>query len=246
MTELKQTVYKTIEIAEDDEDGYGMVIGNIVMDGNKMLYAEIVSGTICDHGELVNARAFLDEVDDAMNVETEPIIDEGGVEGCKVCARSCKVVDIAAKLQEELEDTEIKLVGCRKLIDYQDHTIRELRAMVEDEIKANQAIIHDKNIIIEELKDRNIEDLKEMYDFHEGELEWFKDELSARNRDSEVLKKVVDIAKDWGKSYDVLRMHRDAMYKIFDLVDDCPNTLEDGIDSGDNTSYTVEMGIRCE
>lgn len=57
---LKKTVYKTIEIAEDED--YGMVIGNIVMDDSKMLYAEIVKETICNHEELANMRAFLDEV----------------------------------------------------------------------------------------------------------------------------------------------------------------------------------------
>jgi hypothetical protein len=61
---LKKTVYKTIEITEDED--YGMVVGNIVMDdgedSSKMLYAEIVKETICNHEELANMRAFLDEV----------------------------------------------------------------------------------------------------------------------------------------------------------------------------------------
>lgn len=65
---LKKTVYQTTEIAEDEE--YGMVVGNIVMDGTNMLYAELVSGTICNREELENARAFLDEVENAMTSYT--------------------------------------------------------------------------------------------------------------------------------------------------------------------------------
>jgi hypothetical protein len=68
---LKQTEYTTIEIAEDES--YGMVIGNIVLDKNKMLYAEIVGGTICDHKGLSNMRAFLDEVGKAMAPEATSI-----------------------------------------------------------------------------------------------------------------------------------------------------------------------------
>lgn len=66
---LKQTQYKTIEIAEGEE--YGMVIGNIVMDGDEMLYAEVVDSTICEQRDLENMRAFLDEVDKAMSTETQ-------------------------------------------------------------------------------------------------------------------------------------------------------------------------------
>ena len=79
---LKQTEYKTIEIAEDEE--YGMVVGNIVMDGDKMLYAEIIDGTICERRELRNMRTFLDEVEKMMPPAPTSIfvedVDSGNVE----------------------------------------------------------------------------------------------------------------------------------------------------------------------
>ena len=71
---LKQAAYKTIEIAEDEE--YGMVIGNIVLDKNEMLYAEVVDGTICERRDLENMRAFLDEVDKAMTPDATSIFVE--------------------------------------------------------------------------------------------------------------------------------------------------------------------------
>jgi len=80
---LKKTVYNTIEIAEDEE--HGMVVGNIVMDGSKMLYAEMVGGTICDHGELANARAFLDEVENAMETGATDDNTSCTVEMCIRC-----------------------------------------------------------------------------------------------------------------------------------------------------------------
>jgi len=60
---LKKTVYDTIELAEDE---HGMVVGNIVMEGDKMIYAEVLSGTIVDHKELADVQAFLHEVEKVM------------------------------------------------------------------------------------------------------------------------------------------------------------------------------------
>ena len=199
MTELKQTVYKTIEVAEDED--YGMVIGNIVMDGDKMLYAEITGGTMCNHEELVNVRAFLDEVEDAMttntsnvyNAETTPIINEE-------CARCCKVVDIAAKLQEKLDEYKetilverIDRAAEKKMINRKFcEDLRKLHATIEeykeaiqleriDHITTLKTVNQYHHTKIKALKDSNIDDLKELYDFHEGELEWFKDVISTRD-----------------------------------------------------------------
>ena len=307
---LNNTVYKTIEIAEDE--GYGMVVGNIVMDGDNMLYAEIVDSTICDHGELSNVRAFLDEVEDMMttntsnvsNVETAPIINEE-------CVGCCKVVDVAAKLQKKLDeyketilveridhDAEKKMIN-RKFCE----DLRKLNAIIEELkqrigekngiiIQINlraigmDAEIKERDALIEELKDRNVEDLNELYAIDKAErnklastikdlnleltkkraiideitrlrvnevekTESLEAELSARKEDSAVLKKVVDEVKEWGdatsdpSSY-TRRTNAVTLDRIAFIIKDCHDAPEDITDSGDNTSCTVKMDIRCE
>lgn len=132
-------------------------------------------------------------------LKAEPIIDEG-------CVGCCKVVDVAARLQEALEDTETKLVGCRRLIDYRDHIIREMDVTISDLMDNDQRIngfldeyrvtVDNRDKTIGELQDRNAEELYKLYSLDNEEIDRLKDELSARKHDSEVLMEVVDIIKD--------------------------------------------------
>ena len=169
-------------------------------------------------------------------LKAKPPIDEG-------CVGCCKVVDVAARLQEELEDTEIKLVGCRNLIDDRDRIIREMDVTISDLMDNDKKIngfldeyqvtvgnrdktieeyketirleridraaekkiinrifcedLRKLNATIEELKDRNAEDLYKQYSLDKEEIDRLKDELSARKEDSAVLMKVVEIVKRW-------------------------------------------------
>lgn len=152
--------------------------------------------------------------------QKEPIIDEG-------CVGCCKVVDIAARLQNELDEY-------KKINDDQSRTIHYLKQEIvgrkdqlmeqreATESKEREVLrLKDKHAdTIEELKDQNIDDLKELYDFHEGELEWFKDELSAYKQDSEVLKKVVEVINDWrSPKYDHHTPYdRMKLYSVYQLV----------------------------
>lgn len=105
-------------------------------------------------------------------LKAEPTIDEG-------CVGCCKVVDVAARLQEELEDTETKLVGCRNLIDDRDRIIREMDVTISDLMDNDKKIngfldeyrvtVDNRDKTIKELKYRNIVDLHELYDLDKAE-----------------------------------------------------------------------------
>ena len=149
--------------------------------------------------------------------EDEQTINEG-------CVGCCKVVDVAAKLQEELDECNERctLLGSHNM-----------------QITAN---LLDRKAIIEELKDRNTEDLNELYALDKAELSSMKSdyeiilqnrrnmgdklednikgleaELSARKEDSQVLKKVVELTRDW---LDTPMPDRSAMNRIEYLVRD--------------------------
>lgn len=92
--------------------------------------------------------------------ETKLLIDDD----CVGCAGPCKVVDVAAELQEELDDY-------KKTIQLE----RIDRAAEKDVINHKYSEdLRKKNATIEELKDRNIEDLHELYDLYERELKQVK------------------------------------------------------------------------
>ena len=65
---LKQTEYKQIEFAADEE--YGWVVGTITMRDGKMFCAEVSDSTIFNIEEVQKLRAFLDEVEKAMTTKT--------------------------------------------------------------------------------------------------------------------------------------------------------------------------------
>lgn len=153
--QLKKTEYKTIEIAEDEE--YGTVIGNIVMNCGEMLYAEIVDHTICDHDELANVRAFLDEVEEAIETGTLPTILNGGTNIEILPDKFRSVVQ-----QRDADITEYIKSICIERID----NVAEKAAINREHAKE----MRKKDAIIEELKDQNVRDLRELYDIYEAEI----------------------------------------------------------------------------
>ena len=65
---LKQTEYRQIEFAADEE--WGWVVGTITMQDGKMFCAEVSDTTIFNIAELQKLRAFLDEVEKVMTTKT--------------------------------------------------------------------------------------------------------------------------------------------------------------------------------
>ena len=126
-------------------------------------------------------------------LKAEPTIDEG-------CVGCCKVVDVAAKLQKELEDTGIKLVGCRNLIDDRDRIIREMDVTISDLMDNDRRLNRflDEYRLIIDNRDKTIESLTTKYDGKCAYICGCEEELDVYRQDSKVLKKVVDEVKEWG------------------------------------------------
>ena len=105
--------------------------------------------------ELTN-EVLLEIKNRITELKAEQLIDE-----------RCVVVDTIANIRGELKDC----CECNKVLEDDNFSLRET---INDMAKKH---VRYKNTI-KELKDQNIEDLKEMYDFREGELEWFKDRIT--------------------------------------------------------------------
>ena len=114
---------------------------------------------------------------------------------------------------EELKDQNIE--DLKELYDFYE---KKFDDMVTKNGELNDTIVRMRSVsvarkldvqglnrTIEELRDQNIEDLKEMYDFHEGELEWFKDRVSGRDLTIESLNKMIESVRNgWFLSCDTV------------------------------------------
>lgn len=97
---------------------------------------------VCISGSMENISNIVDN-----HFTSEPFIDEGCVESCKVCARSCKVVDIAAGLQEEIGDLKTEVDRLRAIV-------RNEHAHNTDLLESNKLKYHEIELLEAELSAR--------------------------------------------------------------------------------------------
>lgn len=116
----------------------------------------------------------------AKIVKTEQPIDED-------CVGCCKVVDVAAKLQEELESTNKTIKELKDRITFDAKHIDRLNKVITSHINE----IRDLETTIDE-KDKMLEKYGREIWCLRDKVSAIEDELSARKHDSEVLEKVVE------------------------------------------------------
>ena len=139
-------------------------------------------------------------------LKAKQLIDEE----CIGCAGPCMVVDVAANLQKELDscrliiknfktietketdrlhkiidDLESKLSEKPDTIGMLNHTTNIETVVLES--GTNSEIIKEYESTIEELKDRNFEDLKELYDLYEAELRGIKADRASIKSDHDIM-----------------------------------------------------------
>ena len=139
-------------------------------------------------------------------LKAKQLIDEE----CIGCAGPCMVVDVAANLQKELDscrliiknfktietketdrlhkiidDLESKLSEKPDTIGMLNHTTNIETVVLES--GTNSEIIKEYESTIEELKDRNFEDLKELYDLYEAELRCIKADRTSIKSDHDIM-----------------------------------------------------------
>ena len=114
-----------------------------------------------------------------------------------------------ARMQQRINGLEYDLRICKGSGTAQDIYIAGLRKVIKD------------------LKDNQLEDLKELSIYDQHEIEGLEAELSARKGDSEVLMKVVDVIRRWG---DERIPSRSAMNQIAYVTKDYLNAPESPIE----------------
>jgi hypothetical protein len=137
----------------------------------------------------------------------ETLTEQSTNEDCIGCAGPCKVVDVAAKLQEEL-DAKTAIIKNFKILE-----TRETDRLHK---------------IIEKLKDRNIEDLHELYDIYEAELRGIKADRTSIKSDRDIM------FQNYRNTIAKLREDSAVLMKVVDVVND--DTI---------SRFAVPWRIRC-
>ena len=141
----------------------------------------------------------------------------------------CKVVDIAADLQRELDESKFALDLARTT---HGGTIKYLRGVCD----TRDTTIEKRDETIRELK-RKLDDVSSVFDDQNSAIEGIEVELSARKEDSEVLTKVVEAVRKYDGSYKNGTMN--SFTRIYDIVVDYLDAPEDTpIDEPDEITVT--------
>ena len=125
-------------------------------------------------------------------LKAEPFIDEG----CVGCAGPCMVVDVAANLQQELDECRSDLSMCHEIIGDRDKTIKDFKTIETRETDRLHKIIEDLTSD-RQVMEHELRVYRRAVNTNNNTIKGLDAELSARRKDSEVLMKVVEAIRDW-------------------------------------------------